>query len=64
MGYYPDDVNPKDPNAPWNQKDEPSFIAHRIDVCVECHFEEPVKVNEEGICEDCFEKQCERADYE
>lgn len=52
---YPIDIDPNDPRNPWNQSDAPHW--ERYDnvqsVCVKCG--ELSYVNEDCVCEKCFE---------
>ena len=57
MGYnLPDDVREDDPRAPWNQPDAEftEWEEHEDGTCNWCD-KEGVPVDEEGICEECFE---------
>jgi len=53
---YPDDVHPNRPDAPWNRPELPPFIKCWGGKCLEC--KEPAFLNDELLCEDCFDKKC------
>lgn len=53
-----------DPRAPWNQRDYPDFKKIRLHICAQCGHgdDEPIEINDEDICEECFEKNQEDSD--
>ena len=52
---YQDNVNPKSPDCPWNQKDAEmtEWEESEIGTCCCCDTEE-VPVDENETCEECF----------
>lgn len=57
MSNFPDTVNYNDKDAPWNQPDLPSWGCMGFSICKKCDL--TGNVNEEQICEGCFEPKVE-----
>lgn len=60
--YPPGAAN--DPRAPWNQQPKLTQWKHDCDdFCDECDSVEPKPLNDDGVCESCFEAEEIEEDY-